>query len=148
MKYLSLLVIVILFAGCASVPYDELDLDTTTDFTTPTTGKSGIYVYQWKTGILGSALDVGFQIKGFPEVHLNTGEYSYFEIPPGEYEYKYSGGLIDKYTQVKVEANKNYFFKVWLFQLRDMAALIRDQTEINEAKQNILDKRYEEASVD
>ncbi|MFT6920102.1 MAG: hypothetical protein ACJA2G_002750 [Cognaticolwellia sp.] len=137
-------------SGCAStrIPYEELGLDTTTDFNTPSEGKAGIYVYQFKTGIFRATLDVGFEIKNSPEVFLNTGEYLYFEIAPGEYEYKSKGGLLKRYLPVKVEANQNYFFVAWLQRLSDNAILVTRQKEINAAKRNILSKRYEEASVD
>ena len=114
----------------------------------PEEGKSGIYVYQWKTGVVGALFDVDFEIKGFPEVALNTGEYAYFEVPPGEYEYKLSGGIFKQYIPVKLEENKNYFFRAFLLYAIDHAVLIRDQNEIDEAKKNILTKRYQPHDVD
>ena len=137
-----------LFTGCAVVPYEDLNLDTTSNFKSPPDGVAGIYVYQWKTGILGAGFDVDFEIKGYPELSLNTGEYGYFQVSPGDYEYKFSGGLFDQYIPVKFEANQNYFFRAFLFNMSDGAVLIRDQVEINEAKKNILSERYEEHTVD
>ena len=148
MKFVFILISVVLFTGCTVVPYKQLNLDTTSNFKHPKDGQVGIYVYQWKKGIFGAALDVDFEIKGYPEISLNTGEYGYFEVSPGDYEYKLSGALFDQYTPVKFEANQNYFFRAFLLNLSDGSVLIRDQTEINEAKENILSGRYEEHSVD
>lgn len=132
------------FVGCASVPYEQLKLDTTTNFRVPSPDKSGIYVYQWKSGIWGAGWDVDFEIKGQPKIPLNTGEYGYFEVSPGDYEYKWMGGMLGKqYLPVKFEANQNYFFHAFLLQGADRANLIRDQKKIDEAKQNILSGKYE-----
>lgn len=129
--------------GCSVTPYKELNLDTTSNFSLPTEGKAGIYVYQWKTGVLGAGLDVNFQIKGQQKVPLNTGEYAHFEIAPGLYEYKILGGFTDTFVPVEFDANTNYFFRAVLFQFSDLIHLIRDQKEIDEAKANILSGRYE-----
>ncbi|WP_047043702.1 DUF2846 domain-containing protein [Vibrio mexicanus] len=148
MRLLFIIFSAILFTGCASVPYEDLNLDTTSNFNLPTNGKVGIYVYQWKTGVLGAGSDVNFEIKGYPELSLNTGEYGYFEIPPGDYEYKLSGGLFSQFIPVKLEANKNYFFRAFILNFADNSVLIRDQAEIDETKANILIDRYEFHSVD
>jgi hypothetical protein len=135
-------------SGCSITPYEQLNLDTTTDFRKPEEGMAGVYAYQWKTGVIGALFDVDFEIKGFPAVTLNTGEYGYFEAPPGEYEYKLSGGIFKQYVPVKLEANKNYFFRASLLNASDHAYLVRDQKEIDEAKKNILSNRYEWHDVD
>lgn len=124
-------------------PYEDLNLDTTSNFRTPSEGKSGIYVYQWKTGVLGAIADVDFQIKGEPTLSLNTGEYGYFELAPGDYEYKLNGGLIDQYIPVSFEAGENYFFRAALVNFSDVAYLVRGQEEIEAAKKNIASGRYE-----
>jgi hypothetical protein len=148
MKFLVSILFAAILSGCASVPYEDLKLDTTSNITSPSEGKAGIYVYQWKTGILGAGFDVDFEIKGYPALSLNTGEYGYFEVLPGDYEYKVSGGLFPQYIPVKFQANQNYFFRAFLLNMSDGAVLIRDQAEINEAKQNILNGRYEEHTKD
>ena len=112
-------------------------------FRTPAQGKAGIYVYQWKTGIFGAGMDVGFEIKGLPEVFLNTGEYCYFEVAQGAYEYKFRGGIFKQYFPVKFEVNQNYFFNAKISNFSDFVYLVRSQTEIDEAKNNILTERYE-----
>ena len=142
MKYFILLMVLII-SGCSVVPYKELNLDTTSNFNTPAEGKAGVYVYQWKTGVVGALVDVDFDLKGKPEVSLNTGEYAHFEIDPGQYEYKLSGGLFPMYVPVEFESNKNYFFRAFLLNLSDHSYLMRDQLEINEAKKNILSGWYE-----
>ena len=134
---------VLILSGCSVTPYKELNLDTTSNFKTPTEGKTGVYVYQWKTGPLGALVDVDFDIKGKPEVSLNTGEYAHFEIDPGQYEYKLLGGLFPMYAPVEFESNENYFFRAFLLNFSDNAYLVRDQIEINEAKKHILSGRYE-----
>lgn len=148
MKFLFILMSVVLFTGCTVIPYKELNLDTTSNFKSPKDGKVGIYVYQWKTGILGAGSDVSFEIKGSPVLSLNTGEYGYFELPPGDYEYKLSGGLFTQYIPVTFEANQNYFFRATLMNFTDQSFLITDQVEINAVKDNILTGRYEEHTVD
>ena len=137
-----------LIAGCASTPYEKLNLDTTSNFNKPKKGMAGIYVYQWKTGVLGAAFDVDFEVKGYPELSLNTGEYGYFEVLPGSYEYKLSGGIFKQYDSVRFEANQNYFFRAALLNASDFAILIRDQMEIDEAKKYIKSGRYEKNSKD
>lgn len=137
------------FVGCAAVPYEQLKLDTTTNFRVPSPEKSGIYVYQWKSGIYAAGRDVDFEIKGQPKISLNTGEYGYFEVSPGEYEYKWTGGMLGKqYFPIKFQANQNYFFHAYLLNFTDRANLIKEQAKIDEAKQNILSGRYELYDVD
>ena len=148
MKLVLVLVSLIMLAGCTVTPYKELNLDTTSNFKNPEQGKAGVYAYQWKRGVIGALLDVGFKIKGLPEVSLNTGEYIYYELEPGNYDYLLSGGLFDQYIPVTFEAGQNYFFRAFLLNLSDHAVLIRDQGEIEEAKVNILSGRYEHHSVD
>lgn len=134
--------------GCAVTPYKDLNLDTTSDFKSPTKGMSGVYVYQWKSGILGAGSDVNFQIKGQPTIPLNTGEYGYLEVAPGKYEYKLIGGFQNLYIPVDFEADQNYFFRAVLVNFSDRSVLIRDQKEIDETKKNIATGRYEVYDVD
>jgi len=143
MRFVLVLLSLLFLTGCTFTPYKELNLDTTSNFKTPEIGNAGIYVYQWKRGIIGAAFDVDFEIKGSPVISLNTGEYGYFEITPGEYEYKSNGGIFELYSTVEFEANKNYFFHAFLSNLHDNAYLVRSQTEIDEAKKNIVTGRYE-----
>lgn len=150
MKYIYALLLISGLTGCSIVPYKELNLDTTSNFRIPEVGKAGIYVYQWKTGVFGSGFDVTFRMKGVENVSLNTGEYAYFELPPGEYEYRARlgfFGLSPTYYPVTVEANQNYFFRVYLHGT-DRALLITSQSEIDEVKVNILTQRYEEYNLD
>lgn len=136
-----------LIGGCSAVPYKHLNLDTTSGFKVPEIGKAGIYVYQWKTGPFGAGFDVDFELTDYPPLSLNTGEYGYFEVHPGDYEYKFSGGLFDSYIPVSFEANENYFFRAY-FSMGDYSLLIRSQNEIDEAKKNILTGRYEHHLID
>lgn len=135
-------------AGCAITPYENLNLDTTSNFRTPKEGTAGVYVYQWKRGVVGAAIDVNFEIKGHPAMPLNTGEYCYLELNPGSYDYKIKGGLLKQYAPVKLEANKNYFFVASLMNLSDYIGIVRDQSEIDAAKKNILSGRYEKCETD
>ena len=146
MKLILLLIGFTILAGCTTTPYKELNLDTTSNFKTPEKGKSGIYVYQWKRGIIGALFDIDFSIKGLPEVSLNTGEYAFYEVEPGNYEY--SGGSLDKYKPVTFEADQNYFFRAFMLFGTGFAAIIRDQEEIEDAKLYILSGRYEHHLVD
>lgn len=138
----------IFMVGCSVTPYEQLNLDTTSNFNSPSEGKSGVYVYQWKKGIVGSLVDVDFEIKGLSEISLNTGEYAYLELDPGSYEYLIAGGLIDQYGAVTFESGQNYFFRAYLLNLSDHSSLIRDQEEIDATKKNILSGRYEHHLVD
>jgi Protein of unknown function (DUF2846) len=147
-KCLAALLIAVGLAGCAAVPYDQLKLDSTSNFRKPTLDKAGIYVYQWKSGIFGAIADVKFEIKGQPKIALNTGEYGYLELPAGDYEYKLIGGLFPAFIPVKFAVGHNYFFRAALANLSDHSFLIRDQLEIDEAKKNILSGRYELHDVD
>ncbi|MAM86830.1 MAG: hypothetical protein CME36_05895 [unclassified Hahellaceae] len=150
MKRFSVAASVLLFAGCAVLqPYEELNLDTTSNFRKPTKGKAGIYVYQLKTGPLGAMADVTFEIRGYPEVPLNTGEYAYFEIDPGEHQYEQiGGGMLGNDASMTFKANENYFFQTELRTFTDHAYVVVTQNEVNAVKANILSGYYEEASVD
>lgn len=148
MTCITAMIITFGLAGCVAVPYEQLKLDSTSNFRKPAPDKAGIYVYQWKVGILGAAMDVNFEVKGQPKIALNTGEYGYLEVPPGEYEYKLFGGLAPTFIPVKFDAGQNYFFRSALVNFSDVSFLIRDQKEIDEAKQNILNGRYELHDVD
>lgn len=146
-KYIVLLSLLVI-SGCSTVPYEKLELDTTSNFTTPEKGKAGVYVYQWNIGVISSMFDVDFEIKGYPELPVNTGEYGYFEVSPGYHEFKYSGGLWDSYEKILFEEGENYFFRAFLFHASDNAYLVRNQKEIDEAKENISSGRYELYTVD
>lgn len=148
MKSLIALMMVFGIAGCAVVPHEQLRLDTTSHFRTPPPDRAGIYVYQWKSGILGAAADINFEIKGQRKISLNTGEYGYLELYPGDYEYKLFGGLAPLFIPVKFESGQNYFFRAILINFSDQSFLIRDQQEIDEAKKNIVTGRYELQDVD
>ena len=136
-----------MLAGCTATPYKERNLDTTSNFKLPEKGKSGVYVYRYKT-FLGRAIGVDFKIKGVPEATLNVGEYIYFEVEPGNYEYLSSGGLIQKYIPVNFEEDQNYFFRVFLLFQSDTAVLVGDQKEIEDAKNDILSRKYERRLLD
>lgn len=149
MRRLIILVLFFFLSGCATTtPYKELNLDTTSGFKAPTKGMAGIYVYQIKKGIFGSAFDVNFEIKGEKKIALNTGEYGYFEIKPGRYEYKLKGGLFPIYIPVDFDANENYFFRASLLNASDVSVLIRDQLEIDDVKSKMMKNYYEPHDVD
>ncbi len=138
----------LLASGCTMTPYEQLNLDTTSSFKKPSEGMSGVYVYQWKSGIIGAGLDVDFEIKGQPTISLNTGEYGHLEVQPGEYEYKTLGGIVQQYIPITFEPNENYFFRAALSNFSDVAYLVRSQNEIDDAKHNIESGRYEIYSKD
>lgn len=146
--YTAAAVIALGLGGCAVVPYEQRQLDTTSNFRVPPPDKAGIYVYQWKRGVIGSVFDVSFEIKGQRKIALNTGEYGYLEVPPGDYEYKLKGGMFQIFLPVTFKAGQNYFFRAALVNASDMSALIADQKEIDEAKQNIVSGRYEFHDID
>jgi hypothetical protein len=143
MKIALAFLVAVSVAGCSMTPYQDLNLDTTSDFRMPSDDMAGIYVYQWKSGIIGAMMDVDFEIKGEPIISLNTGEYGYFEVEPGQYEYKLTGGLWDTFIPVKFQADKNYFFRAVLVDASDRSFLVRSQSKIDEAKKNIQSGRYE-----
>ena len=148
MRIVLIALSLLMLSGCTVIPYKERNLDTTSNFKYPKDGMAGIYVYQMKKGIFGAARDVDFEIKGQPIISLNTGEYGYFEVPPGKYEYKFSGGILNKYVPVEFDANQNYFFLASLRNFTDHSVLIPFQEEIDETKANIMSGRYEWYSVD
>lgn len=148
MRILLIALSLLVLSGCTVIPYKERNLDTTSNFNKPTEGMAGVYVYQWKSGIVGAGFDVDFEIKGQPIISLNTGEYGYIEVLPGKYEYKYAGGILKRYVPVEFEANQNYFFRAFLNNLTGYSGLILYQEEIDETKVNIMSGRYEWHSVD
>lgn len=143
-----ILLALLTIAGCAIKPYEDLGLDTTSDFKIPTEGMAGLYVYQWKSGIFGAGLDVDFELMAGPKLSLNTGEYGYLEVAPGDYQYKILGGPRPVYAPLKLEAGENYFFRSYLSYGMDTSSLTRDQSEIDDAKRNIASGRYELNTVD
>ena len=154
MKLLLIIISIVLVTGCAQyVPYEDLNLDTTSNFNSPTEGKAGIYFYQSKynfvDGIAANLTDASFSIKGHPKEFLNTGEYGYFELLPGDYEYVLSGGVpYDINSHVKLKANHNYFFLISGDYLGSSAHLERNQDNINEIKEFLLNGDYEKNTVD
>lgn len=142
-KKAATLAAALLVSGCSMTPYEDLNLDTTSNFKSPSEGMAGVYVYQWKSGIFGAGFDVDFEIKGQPVISLNTGEYGYMEVEPGAYEYKLMGGIFKQYVPVTFEADENYFFRAQLSNASDTAVLGRNQLEIDSAKRNISSGRYE-----
>ncbi|MBU1365639.1 MAG: DUF2846 domain-containing protein [Gammaproteobacteria bacterium] len=148
MKFLLIILSLLTVTGCTVTPYRDLNLDTISNFRKPNDGMAGIYVYQLKTGIIGAASDVNFEIKGQPKISLNTGEYGYLEVPPGHYEYKLHGGIFPIYLPVEFEANQNYFFAAALRNLSDNSVLVIYQDRIDQAKENIMTGRYELYSDD
>lgn len=148
MKFFGVLLALLILSGCVTQTYEELNLDTTSNFTVPSKGKAGVYVYQWKTGIFLSALDVGFEIKGEPEIFLNTGEYAYMEVDSGDHQYKLIGGLFPQHLPIKFSEGQNYFFRAVLKNGTDRGLLILDQAEIDAVKRNITTGRYEPNTVD
>lgn len=148
MKYFFSVLLSIALVGCSQVPYHDLHLDTTTNITAPSEGKAGIYVYQWKTGIHRAAMDARFLIKGQEVIKVNTGEYAYLELPPGNYEYRVLNGLQDIYQPVEFRVGENYFFRTAFDLAAELSILITDQKAIDEVKQNIVSKRYELNTID
>ncbi len=148
MKIGCVLLACFLGVGCTTRPYEELQLDTTSNFKVPTEGRAGIYVYQWKSGLFGAAADVEFEIIGGPKLSLNTGEFGYVEVEPGDYRYKILGGPRPQYAPLKLERNKNYFFRSYLSYGMDTSSIVTSQSEIDDAKKNILSGRYEYHTVD
>lgn len=56
--------------------------------------------------------------------------------------------VLYQYAPVKFALDQNYFFRAYLLNASDYAALIRDQEEIDAAKRNILSGRYEHHIAD
>jgi len=148
MRLFAVLLASLIISGCANRTYEELNIDSTSNITVPSKGKAGVYVYQWKTGLLGAGFDVGFEIKGNPEVFLNTGEYAYLEVNPGDHHYKLIGGPFPQFLPITLKEGQNYFFRAVLNGGTDRGFLILDQSEIDAAKRNITSGRYELNTVD
>ncbi|RDL46198.1 hypothetical protein DN730_03945 [Marinomonas piezotolerans] len=147
-KFLILGVLAVSITGCSTVKYLPENFDSTSGISEPTEGRAGVYVYQAKTGVIGSFLDVDFEIKGYPTVPINTGEYAYFEVLPGKSEYKLAGGILPKFEPVEFEAGHNYFFRAYLVGFHDASYLVGNQPEIDAVKQSIVSGRYELNTVD
>ncbi|GAA4094847.1 DUF2846 domain-containing protein [Zhongshania borealis] len=148
MKYIAILILAFVTSACSVVPYDELNLDTTTNAKRPNAGMAGIYAYQWKSGILGAHFDARFKITGQPIIKLNTGEYGYFQIPAGNYEYRSLAGIIPKHRDITFKAGQNYFFRLSNSMTSTSTFLIRDQDEIDATKEKINSGWYELNTLD
>lgn len=148
MKYFAILACLLLTTACTVVPYNELNLDTTSNTTKPDAGMAGIYAYQWKSGILGAHFDARFKIKDHPIMKINTGEYGYMQLPAGTYEYRAVSGLLPRYREVELEAGQNYFFRSSNSTFSTTTFLISDQDEIDSAKEKIRTGHYELNTID
>lgn len=148
MKLTLAILVIFIITGCAVMPHEEISLDTTSNFKMPEKGKVGLYIFQWKSGVFGAISDVDFELKDGPRISLNTGEYGYIEVSPGDYQYKTLGGPSPQYAKLKLEANRNYFFRSYLSYGMDTSSIVTNQNEINDAKRNIFSGRYELNSVD
>ncbi len=143
-KYLLLLLFfLLLLTSCAVTPPPDLSW-----YSEPAEGTSGIYFYQWKTGVLGCAWDVPFILDGKELGKINTGEYLYFEIPSGKHKYRFGGGLIPQHFEQEFEAGQNYFFRGFINMAQSTVILIRDKKAIEEAIKNIETGRYELGTKD
>lgn len=139
------LICVAMITGCAVSPKPHVD---TSWYTQPSEGKAGIYVYQWKTGIHGAISDVKFVLNDQVMTKLNTGEWDYFEVSPGVYEFRLFGGPFPQTEDLTFEAGKNYFFQAALANAMDMVLPVYNEEDIREAIENIKSGRYEKADVD
>lgn len=107
-RFIVLVLSLFILSGCTTKPIPE-DFA----FSAPIPeqeGYAGIYFYQYKSGILGAAYDVGLYIDGKKVGAINTGEYLYFEIPAGEHTYN-SGFVLDKVRTENFTAGKSYFIR-------------------------------------
>jgi hypothetical protein len=140
-----------LFAGCATktvVPPKATPQIDTSSRSTPVVGMSGIYFYQWKSGVFGSGHDVSLVIDGKDLGGINTGEWLYFEIPAGTHKYKMVGGPVPIDVEVNFEAGRTYFFRGKVRNFMSEVFLMQNIEEIQEAFQNIQTGRYKKRSND
>jgi hypothetical protein len=145
-KIFSIVVLCTFFLfGCATktiVPPKPTPQIDTSSFSTPASGMAGIYFYQWKTGVFGAAYDVSFVLDGKALGKINTGEWLYFDVPPGKHKYKMAGAPIPIDVEVDFEVGKTYFFRGKIRNLMSEVFLMQNLEEIQESFQNIKIGRY------
>ncbi len=150
-KLFLILTVSIVFSGCAATkmsvvkPVPKID---TSSHTTPAHGMAGIYYYQWKTGVLGAGRDVTLTLNGKVLGRINTGEWLYFDVAPGKYEYRVMTGPLSIDGEVNLEADRVYFFRGMLRNAMAQNHLIMDENEIMDAFENIKSGKYEKGDVD
>ena len=142
---LLLLLFPILLFGCSYTAPPPPDMSW---YKAPAQGTAGIYLYQWKVGILGSYSDVRFILDKQTLGKINTGEYLYFEVPAGKHKYRYKGGIIPQYAELDFIAGQNYFFRGVICLGSDLIVLIKDEDEINKTIKNIESGKYESGDKD
>lgn len=94
-KYL-LAALLLALSGCATtftLPASGPAPVDMSSYSTPSEGKSGIYFYQWKSGIWGAYRDVRFRLDDKVMGKINTGEWLYLEVPAGPHELRYQAGI-------------------------------------------------------
>lgn len=93
---------------------------------------------------MGSLFDVSFVLNGETLAKINTGEWTYLEVPSGDHQFRVGGGLLDTNVPVNFEEGNNYFFRGFLSNGAGYAIWVHDQSEIDEAIKNIESGRYKQ----
>jgi len=133
-----LLLLLLLISGCVKIPPPDMSW-----YSTPKKGYSGVYFYQYKTGLLGSGFDVKFILdETMTMAKINTGEWAYFEVPAGNHKYRFRGGIVPLHFELDFVENQNYFFRGMLLDFFDQVTLTKDTVEIKEVIRNIESGHY------
>jgi len=133
------LLALLLLNGCAVTPIPDSSW-----VSIPEIEKAGVYFYQQKTGIFGSLYDVSLYIDDEKLGEINTGEWLYFEVPPGKHTYDLNAGqLISNPIPVEFESGNNYFFRGFITMGSAHVVLIKNHQEIKYVANKIKSGWYE-----
>ena len=146
---LSLITLSSLILGCAT--QSATTIDTTLNFTTPTTNTAGVYFYRYD-GINYAALATGIitlhitkpdiVVNGNKLAELEDLEYFYLELPEGNHKIQTSDSKFSKSIEVDYffEKGKNYFFRAYNENIVDFIAQVTDDNKILKAQSAIKTK--------
>ncbi|MWV17613.1 DUF2846 domain-containing protein [Pseudomonas sp. L-22-4S-12] len=146
---LSFIILSSLILGCATQP--ATTIDTTLNFTTPTTNTAGVYFYRYD-GIDYAALATGIiklhttkpdiVVNGNKLAELNDREYFYLELPEGNHKVQFYDSKFSKSIEMDyfLEKGKNYFFRAHSENFTDIIAQVTDDNKILKAQSAIKTK--------
>lgn len=99
--------------GCASVPMaPEEDDKARKEFSSPTQGSAGLYIYRNST--FGGALKKSVYVDGELLGETAPKTYFYKEVPPGEHTLSTESEFSNNDMMLKTEGGKNYFVRQYI----------------------------------
>lgn len=139
MKRIGLGLVVLGLQGCATPP--ATTIDTTKNFTTPASGKAGLYFYRWDTKLIGAAVDTDILVDGKKVADIDNGEFFYLEVAEGPHSILTLQNMPQYITRdFKFDSGRNYFFRGVSNMNIEVVSPITSDEEIIDAQYHIKEK--------